>query len=793
LSWATGGGGGSIDVANTAYVDSVNGNDGTGAVGRYDLPYLTISAAIAAAVSGQAVIVRPGTYAESGINIGAGIRLLSEAGWAVTSITGALATGTRVTLSGNGASIEGFKITVPIDNAYAIENTMGAGSVGSIFFCTFVGQAGSIGYGIGQTGLGKTISFELRFSSSQAAAFIRVVQGVMATQGNHIPGGTTLGAVWLVEGGRFQGLDLNCGSPGATDALQQSAGVVRIFTTNWFNVTNAIHFTGNSVDCSIQNGEFDTITLAVLVDPLLTLTGAIIRITANHQPLYSFPPAALGADFAVSTFQRGSTTLDPSYDIFGVPLTVGFPELGQEVRLGQGGPYNSGQIIFRADSATPSIGTSNDGLNFVDITTDASSKSGSSFGFTSGIIGDVIYLGSARKDNTGTPLKHFGSRLRQITRSIPVNTSVTTDFTTADTTIDVGSTTGFPTSGNLSINKDQISYTGTTATSFTGVTGINVDHYVGERVLINSKNYTFEIWDGVNWVAIKTLSTSVDEGFVYSDQLFNRDASLEDIRYGVDDSTTWVVSTVNGVSSYWSRVVITQAPETVPVFEQLKLHPSSSLVSAKGVISSIGLGQFRTQLGAGGNIFGESGGVTAGAEQIGTGATPTGWTHNAPNSLLNSSGDAIYATFTIPDGINTAFPITLKVNYVYDATQDTDWATCTVSIYPAESTSIKIADFAGGKTPINRQFNETSRLSSHVAQTVGPINLEPEGFGVFAPSPSVASMQLSNSFEGFDISEYYPGDNLYVRVAMPAASGTTDIYISSIAVEGVKWTRGATI
>ena len=46
----------------------------------------------------------------------------------------------------------------------------------------------------------------------------------------------------------------------------------------------------------------------------------------------------------------------------------------------------------------------------------------------------------------------------------------------AETTINVASTTGYPTSGTLQIGSEQVTYTGVTATSFTGVTrGVTVD------------------------------------------------------------------------------------------------------------------------------------------------------------------------------------------------------------------------------------------------------------------------------------------------------------------------------
>ena len=110
-----GGGGGisQIDTGNTAWVDGANGDDGTALVGRQDLQFATIGAALAAVSSGQAVAVRPGTYAESGLTVAAGVRLVSCQGWQVTAITGAAATGTRVTLAGNGSSISAGNAKYP--------------------------------------------------------------------------------------------------------------------------------------------------------------------------------------------------------------------------------------------------------------------------------------------------------------------------------------------------------------------------------------------------------------------------------------------------------------------------------------------------------------------------------------------------------------------------------------------------------------------------------------------------------------------------------------------------------
>ena len=715
-----GGGGGltQIDVGNTAFVDGVNGNDGTGAVGRQDLPYATIGAALAAVTSGQAVLVFPGTYAESGLTVNAGVRLVSSAGWPVTSITGAAATGTRVTLAGDGASVEGFKITVPTDAAYGVENTTTAGQTGSVFFCTFIGQPGSVGYGVGQTGTGKTISLELRFTGGDAAGLTLCAAGVLATQANHVPAGANLAAVWDVTGGRFQGSDLNVGSPTVVDALRQSGGVVRVFTANWFNVGTAVHFTGNAVDCSIQNGEFDNVDISVLVDAGLTLAGATIRITANHQPVYSFPPAALGADFAVSTFQRGDDTLDAAYSVFGVPLASGFPELGQEARLGEGGPYNAGQLVIQATGAT--AGT--DGGSFVDVSTEAASKTGSPFGFATAAAGDVLYFGSLRQDSGANLLKHWGIRMKQNARAV-------------------------------------------------------------------GGSFAFEIWDGAAWAQVGVLAASVAESYYYANELFGRTGSLEDIRFGIDDSTAWATKSINGSTAYWSRVRVLTAPSTPPQFEQAKLHPSASLTSSRGVVSSIGLGHHRGAIGAGGNIFGESGTVVAAAEAIGTGGAFETWTHDAPNSLLNSAGDAIYATFEIADGVCTAHPLTIALNVTFDTTGSiTAWPVGVVSLYAAETSGVLVADPAGGIAPVARTLANTSTLTAAAAQFVSQ-DLQPAGAAL--GGASINGIQHRIEFGPFDVSSFYPGDTLYIRFELNAdGTPAQDVYVSAISVEAVEFQPG---
>jgi len=74
-TWGTPAGMTSVSMGNTVVVDAVNGNDGTGVAGRLDLPFLTISAGLAAASSGDTVWVLPGTYDESSLVLPTGVTL----------------------------------------------------------------------------------------------------------------------------------------------------------------------------------------------------------------------------------------------------------------------------------------------------------------------------------------------------------------------------------------------------------------------------------------------------------------------------------------------------------------------------------------------------------------------------------------------------------------------------------------------------------------------------------------------------------------------------------------------
>jgi len=101
-----------IDTGNTLWVDAVFGNNGTALPDRQDKPYLTISAAIAAASSNDIVMLRPGDYAETIVMAtGVSVKGVSRE---VCNIIPAMSNDTVVEMAAN-CSLEEVTITANTD------------------------------------------------------------------------------------------------------------------------------------------------------------------------------------------------------------------------------------------------------------------------------------------------------------------------------------------------------------------------------------------------------------------------------------------------------------------------------------------------------------------------------------------------------------------------------------------------------------------------------------------------------------------------------------------------------
>lgn len=709
----------SIDTANTLWVDGTNGIV-AGTVGRQDLAWNTIGAALSAASSGQFVLVRPGTYAESGLTVPSGVSLLSTGGQFVTSITGAAATGTRVTMTASSV-MQGFSVTLPTDALPAIACTHASG-VSTVTYITFNG-AGASGIGLRLSTGGKVICFEIRYGTGDCDAIIEATDGILAMDSMHVPGsaGAVAVGIRLSGGARGQVLNPNMGAPTVVTGVQVFDAIFIGIGVNLFNMKNAIRISDNTADVRVTNGLLAAFHptdpyFELLVDPGLTGVGGVVRIQAQMEKKFSVPSTWINSDHAWTLFTKSDDTDDASYQLWGVTLAAGHPELGSASSFGEGLPYSTGNAVFTTDGTLDA--SDNDGQGFVDETVAAESKSGSTFSFQNNTAGHSILFCTERLDSTATQLKFWALEVDQ-----------------------------------------------TAAASLGG------------------GSFIWEVRDTAgDWHEIAVMAASNDEGYSYANNVFLRSPSSEAIQFGIDDDTTWDVAEINGVSGYWARVRIAVTVSTAPTFERFRLSPSSRYTNKKGQLAARGLAQWKSQLYGIGNAWGEIAGAGDATIAVGTGGLPTGWNNKIKKGLLNGDGDAGSFQGTIPDGLNTAFPLFLTLDYsIVGASTIASAATINGAFLPLAAGGVLVAATGNNTSPISRAATDAEEYNSKSATS----------YAVTTPTGAVTNRPQRMTFGPFDISDYYAGDSFVCAIELDNdGTDNVDIALWSLTINGVRFTQG---
>jgi hypothetical protein len=666
--------------------------------------FSTITAALAAAVSGDVVRVGPGTYAES-FTIPSGVTVVGSSADAVV-ITGSGATGTRVSLS-DLSVLERVRVVLPTDASPAIVGPSGSPfQQASILRVDLVGAGGS---GIGlrcQTGAIQVDT--LLHVAGDADTFVECLSGNLVVVVAQVVTGTVTRA-FQVSGGIATLATVGTSSFCAvTSALSVNSGEAQVRQAQFLNCTNGIRITGNGAVVDVESVILASVTSDIVVDPGVTsgtLKGFGLRLDGG--------PNSINNDYLSSAdVQLVGLTLDDGEARMAIigELSVGLPEKGYESVFGEGDSYTDGMVVLTTDSTA---GPTSDGGNLTDASVNAQSSSGSTLTFQGTAANHTILVASSRSSG-GNPLKHWGWKVLQATAS-------------------------------------------------------------------SGGSYAFEIWDGTAWVDVSRMATHSSNFVSYADNVFLRPDSSEHIRFGLDPDTTWSLKTINGLEAYWVRVRIASAVTTLPEFEQFKLSTSRTELNSLGDVTFHGRARFKESLSFSGNVFGETGGVATTSVSVGSGGLPTGWSHPLKNSLLNTSGDAIYFQGPLPRGTDTSMPLSFEVRYQLVGTKPVSVEpSVTLSVLPLEVAGVASADPGGSPTPVARSSGTTDTLTDNAAQT------------------STTSLTLTGdaqvnlvTFSGFDVSSYYEGDLFLIRLELDD-SGTPDqgLLVWGISLVGTRWTLG---
>jgi len=676
-SWAIpAGGGGSITTTNINWVDAA-GNDGTATANRLDLPWLTIGAALTAAASGDVVMVRPGTYAESGLTVPAGVALISEGGFLTTIVGDAAAVAHIITMSA-GSLLQGFQIICPTTSSLAgVSHSAGTGTV---YDLDLRGDGGTgSGDGIYKAGTGKIVGGNIRCEGGGLENLLRVDAAVLALDDVHVPQSTgTIGNVILTEGtGRFQGQGVNVGNTNVGDCIHVAGtSTCIIYSPNWFNVPIGGHLVSDGVSVSIFGGRVDATIASLLIDPALTGVGTTLTVSGTTvQPLFSFPSAAITTMALSASFhQEATASRNAEVRSVGADLTTGFPELGSGLSVGEGSPFSDGQIVFTSDStASPS----SDGSTLTDVSTAAKSKTSSTFTFQGTGAGNSLLWCTDRTDAAGVALKHWGVELGQTIAA--VGGSFIFEIQTAASTwveIDV-----------------------------MAVSELDQFRYANDVFLRASSDETIRV--GVD-TATSWAETTISGTTGY-----------------------WMRARIAST--------LTTAPvfERMRLDPSHTGTNALGQIAAKGLAQwrsqLFGVGNVWGEI--------DGGGAKDATIAVGSGGIPTGWSQKIKKGKLDSNGDSVSFQFQLPDGLCTAFPLEFSLVYsLVGGSPVTVAADVILSVLVLGAGGVLIADSAGSITPVARADTAAEAFTSKAATTLtvatgtGAITGRPLGMS-FGPYP----------------------------------------------------------
>ena len=315
--------------------------------------------------------------------------------------------------------------------------------------------------------------------------------------------------------------------------------------------------------------------------------------------------------------------------------------------------------------------------------------------------------------------------------------------------------------------------------------GDKVKHYGIQLYLVTGtvevvpRSFIVEIWDGSQWTPVGVMNVGSPIPYRYANELFLRSSVEEFLHYGIKVDTAWAKKTILTKTLYWSRIRIINDLVSVPVFEWWKVVPSgATAVTSDGILGFMGLAKFRKTIQSAGNVFGESGGVTSGTIPVGAGGVPTEWSHEIKNSILNSDGDAIYFQFTLPLGIDTSYPLDFRITCIPTST-GTAPAICIFSCLPQEIAGVLEADPTGGILPVPRSLANTETVTAKAAQAKTVTNID----------VSQTSKMLRIEFDGYDVQNYYEGDEVICRFESDDLNGA-NLAVFSLEINGVLFSLG---
>ena len=668
------------DIANTtnkfAYVNGTVGDDLTAELDNPGKPYATIKAATdeiaLQGFTGYAIEVAPGTYNENNpIQLQPGC-IVQAAHGSVSSVHGStkiapLNNNDHLFLLAPNAQLDGLQLTTPTTFGFACAAYVGGAEISnttaSVTNVKIIGgPSGALGSGVrmaATSGNGKIISYEIRYGGGAMFHLMECKGGILATESVHVPGtsnpddfvhavchnDTTLGNSLA----RFQGIDVNSGSPDVEYIFHNNGGTAVFYGINYFNGQKGIFLENDSYDISFFGGLLDTTTDTIVTDPSVTGSSGKLYINARMNEQFNIGNNTWWNSDYLFEFSNDAEDINAYTDakqIWGGDLIIGHQRETGGLFVGNGPAFSDPATdhVFATSNNT----STTEGDSLVDLTATALNKDDATqFTFNANAANEAIYFCTEKRDPANNLLKHYGYR-----------------------------------------------------------TG----HFAGDS---RDGEYVFEIWDGAQWAAMNIQAVNRDEGYNYASNVMWRGGnSHEYIMFGIDDASTWSLKTINSINAYWSRIRIATPPTALPTLYQIQGLPRGGFeITGSGKQVFYGVSQFRRSLQQSSSSLSATGGVLTGTQQVGTGVDQ--YTHSLSTATLDGAGDRLYWNIRVPEGSCSAFPYYIDVLYsIQSGFNAVTLPTMGFTFHAAQVAGMYVADPNGGLAPVARNNVDTLPITT---------------------------------------------------------------------------------
>ncbi len=668
-----------------------NGDDGT-ATGSEGLPYLTVKAAMdsitdSADDNRYNVIVAPGVYIEDNpINLKPYTNMIGDGVFSKLSATNvsqplisAVSFGTMAGITLDGASnssaiiidkpgIVGITQLTVINCKDGIELDNASAQV-TLKDISILSTTGPVDNALHcKAGTAYCTNFETPFNASVEEVILAegsdsVVYGnIMTALSPNVSG-----ALVARDGGRINWSNVKTGgsSPVARMpiCLHADGGVLTLTDVNlsWANSGIVVDNGGSAHIVALQTFNCNTALYAVSgaeVNDLEIFGGRVVQ-SANYD-LYSYS--------SLNTIRFAGITLDESKmvydgsDIVGAHISTrpgdeGFGIIGE---LHVGSPEQGKETVLgEGDSYTRGLlAYTYNGSTYTDISDDVKSNTGSTFTFPNDSVDTAIYLASDLIVNNADDYhKSYGMKM-----------SLTT-----------------PQSGGSIVG---------------------------------------EYYNGASWVEFAHMT--MESGGDYhrrANDLFIVEAGSYQVRYNPFISEDWTATddpSVDANDRYWVRYRIATTPDTLPVFEQWKLHSNRSEINADGYAEEMGDARAYITIPVPWSTFKDAGGNLSNQDLWFTTNTRAGMANNE----YTTNGHTVGTITSLPNWADTSAPMRVRVAFI-----PTDSVSYTIKAFASRKLSGETV-YTGDPTSTTGEItaSETRALTADVVEWF-EFELDLSGYG----------------------------------------------------------------